>query len=140
MQSDTATLNPLTLAFAETGRDLLPAVEAAGYGRVVQVDDGLEHGPETPALMQFLAAFEDCAESGGPDPSAVVLRLNGCLEQLSGVGLAVHAAVTDIAIGDEQPARIPLAVLTIGRSSAPTRTVYLPDRAEPAEDERPPLN
>lgn len=138
--SDPAALSPLTLQAAETGRDLLQAVEAAGYGRVVQVDEGLEHGPDAPALMQFLAVFEDCAETGAGDPAAATLRLGGCLAQLSSAGLTVHAGVTEIAIGDEQPSRIPLAVLTIGRSALPTRTVYLPDRAEPAEEERPLLN
>lgn len=125
-------LEPLTLTIARSGADLLPAIEAAAFARIVQIDDDARAGPATAVIERFVALIEVCAEGQAAGPGPARPQLSGLLQELEGQGLFVHSATTALALGSDQAVRLPVAVLTVGRSDTPTRTVLVPPRAEPA--------
>jgi hypothetical protein len=121
----------IELQLAETGMELRPAVEAAQYARAI------DHAPpasveEEDALARFLEAFCGCAETWEElqpvSRSSALAGLSARLEALQRCGLYVHWAATKgclAAAGGR--ATLPLAVLTVSRSSLPEARVRLPD-------------
>jgi hypothetical protein len=127
----------IELQLAETGMELRPAVEAAQYARAI------DHAPpasvEEEALTQFLEAFCACADTWeelqAVSRSSALAGLSARLEALQRCGLYVHWAATKgrlAAAGGR--ATLPLAVLTISRSSLPEARVRLPDELEIAPE------
>ena len=125
-------LEPLTLNLARTGVDLLPAIEAAAFGRIVQIDDDARGGPADAVIERFVALIEVCAEGQEAGPVPARPRLSGLLQELAEHGRFVHCATTVLVLGSDHGVQLPVAVLTVGRSEAPSRTVLVPRRAEPA--------
>jgi hypothetical protein len=128
----------IELQLAETGTELLPAIEAAQYARVI------DHAApasvvEEEALTNFLRAFCACAETW--EELQVVRRsralagLSAELEALQRCGLFVHWAAIDAGLAKARGrATMPLAVLTIGRSNQPQVRVQLRAELEVARD------
>jgi hypothetical protein len=121
----------IELQLAETGMELRPAVEAAQYARAIDhaAPASVE---EEEALARFLEAFCACAETWeelqAVSRSSALAGLSARLEALQRCGLYVHWAATKgrlAAAGGR--ATLPLAVLTISRSSLPEARVRLPD-------------
>ena len=119
------------LQLAETGTDLVRAIEAAQFARVI--DRGAPAGGAEEASIDgfaelFAAAAEGWEELAAADRAALLARLGAALERLEQLGWFVHWGRIELALPrpDDAPYQLPLAVLAIGRSGTPTRTVALP--------------
>ena len=111
------------LHLAETGTELRPAVEAAQYARLISHDPPAS-AAEAQAVARFEGAFASCAECWEElEPirrSAALAGLSAALEALERCGLFVHWAALERRIaGSSSAVNMPLALLTIGRTSLP---------------------
>lgn len=119
------------LKLVVTASDLISALEAAQYARLIQPDDP-ESEQEADAMIAFVQAFGACTEaweSGRESERTLALgRLGAHTEALENLRLYVHAGATrvDLTEPGQDAMPMPVAVLTITRSSLPTTTVLLP--------------
>lgn len=127
----------VALRLAETGTELGAAAEAAQYAQLVSHAE-LESPAEEQAVLRLVEAFAACVESWEGQPEVArrqaLAGLSPRLEALETLGLFVHwgvvrRTVTTVA---QNAIVLPVAILRIGRSQAPTTIVLLPDelRAE----------
>ena len=122
------------LHLAETGTELRPAVEAAQYARLISHDPPA-NAAEEQAVARFADAFAACAESWEElEPirrAGALAGLSAALEALERCGLFVHWAALERRIaGSSGVVRMPLALLTIGRTNLPIAHVQLPGELE----------
>jgi hypothetical protein len=120
----------IELRLAETGSELGSAIEAAQYARVISHDPA-PGAAEEQAIAGFVRAFVDCAETweelDAVGRIGALAGLSTQLEALQRHGLFVHwAAIAGGMAEAGRRVRMPLAVLTIGRSDLPTARVRLP--------------
>jgi hypothetical protein len=118
------------LRLAEAGGDLLPAIEAAQFARLVdQPEDADEReAAAVAALVETFAgaaeAWDDLAAAGR---NALLDSLGAQLEELERVGLFVHWGRVALMLGEAAGGRaLPLAILSIGRAGAPTVEATIP--------------
>jgi hypothetical protein len=125
-------LDAVELELTASARELSPALEAAQYARLIQPDDP-ESEQEAEAIAGFLEAFGACTEAWESCVDARPLalgRLSARIETLETLGLYVHAGSIHARL-DEQPGPpLPLAIVTITRSSLPTIRLLLPANLE----------
>ena len=120
----------IDLQLAETGTELAPAVEAAQYARLINHEPPAS-GAEEQAITRFVEAFTTCAETW-EDLQAVrragaLAGLSAQLDALQRCCLFVHWAAIDAGIAQAgRRVTMPLAVLTISRTSLPETRVRLP--------------
>jgi hypothetical protein len=119
------------LQLAASGRDLIAAIEAAQFARVI--DRGEASGAaEAAAIEGFAELFEAAAESwerlAAAERAGLLARLGDQLERLEDRGWFVHSGRVALAVAraERDALQLPLAVVTIGRSDAPTRRVAIP--------------
>ena len=119
------------LQLAESGRDLIAAIEAAQFARVI--DRGEASGAaEAAAIEGFAELFAAAAESwerlAAAERARLLARLGDQLERLEDRGWFVHSGRVALAVAraERDALQLPLAVVTIGRSGAPTRRVAIP--------------
>lgn len=118
------------LCLAEAGSDLVPAIEAAQYARLVDHEEPGEPD-DAGAIARFLEALAGAAEdweaSDEEARRSLVVRLGALLEDLEKAQLHVHWGVlgrTFTTTGGI--ARLPVAVITISGTALPSRQVLLP--------------
>jgi len=127
------------LRLAETGTELWAVLEAAQYARIIQHEEP-ETTAEAQAISRFVEAFASLAESWQELPAAerggALTGLSAQIEALQRLGLHVHCATSerDFAPRAQQPVRLPLAILTVSRSSLPTTRIALPTELEVAAE------
>jgi hypothetical protein len=119
------------LQLAEAGRDLVAAIETAQFARVI--DRGEASGAaDAVSIHAFAERFEAAAESwedlAAADRARTLARLGEQLERLERGGWFVHWGRLTLAVAraEREALQLPLAVVTIGRSGAPTRRVAIP--------------
>jgi hypothetical protein len=119
------------LQLAETGMDLVPAIEAAQFARVI--DRSVPADPAEEATIEsfaelFAAAAEGWEEFVAAERGGLLARLGDQLERLEALDWFVHWGRVELALPrpDGTSLQLPLAVLSIGRSGAPTREVSIP--------------
>ena len=118
------------LRLAEAGGDLLPAIEAAQFARLVdQPEDADER--EAAAALALVETFASAAEAwddlAAAGRNALLARLGAQLEELERVGLFVHWARVSLMLGEADGGRpLPLAILSIGRAGPPTIEATIP--------------
>ena len=118
------------LRLAEAGGDLLPAIEAAQFARLIDQPDRAD-GSEAAAVAALVETFERAAEEWDDLPpaarDALLARLGGQLDELERVGLFVHWGRVALRVGAAGGGRpLPLAIVAIGRSGEPTVEVTIP--------------
>jgi hypothetical protein len=128
----------IELQLAETGMELRPAVEAAQYARVID-HAAPASGAEEQGLTRFLEAFTACAETWeqlqAVGRSSALAGLSARLEALQRCGLYVHWATINARLAAAGGrVTLPLAVLTVSRSSLPEAQVRLPAELEVAPE------
>ena len=119
------------LQLAESGRDLVAAIEAAQFARVIDRAEA-SGAAEAAAVEGFAELFAAAAESwedlAAADRTRLLARLGDQLERLEDDGWFVHSG--RVALAGARAARAallcPWAVGTIGRSGAPPRRVGNP--------------
>ncbi|HSA80400.1 MAG TPA: hypothetical protein VLE23_06225 [Geminicoccaceae bacterium] len=121
----------VTLQLAESGRDLLAAIEAAQFARLV--DRSEPDGPAEAAAVDgfvdlFLAASESWDDVAAVERAGLLARLGERLDRLEGCGLFVYWCRVELAVArtDGTALQLPLTILSIGRSGAPTIEVAIP--------------
>ncbi len=129
--ADTGRLQQVELQLAESGAELTAAIEAAQFARVI--DQG---SPEDPAdgvaIESFVALFAAAAEGWDGlrqvTRAGLLARLGEQLDVLAQGGWFVHWAVSALGVtGRQQGAlRLPLAILSISRSSQPMISARIP--------------
>jgi hypothetical protein len=118
------------LRLAEAGGDLLPAIEAAQFARLVdQPEDADER--EAAAALALVEAFASAAEAwddlAAAGRNAWLAKLGAQLEELERVGLFVHWGRVSLMLGEADGGRpLPLAILSIGRAGPPTIEATIP--------------
>jgi hypothetical protein len=118
------------LRLAEAGGDLLPAIEAAQFARLVDQPDRPDRS-EAAAIAALVETFARAAEDwdglATAARSALLARLGGQLDELERVGLFVHWGRVTLGLGEAGGGRpLPLAIVAIGRSGPPTIEVTIP--------------
>jgi hypothetical protein len=120
----------VTLQLAESGRDLVAAIEAAQFARLIDRDE--PEGPAAAAVGAFVELFSVAAESwddlAAVERAGLLARLSEELDRLESDGLFVYwgrVALT-VARADHEALQLPLAILSIGRSGEPTVEVSIP--------------
>lgn len=118
------------LSLVEAGGDLLPAIEAAQFARLVDHAEPAD-GDEAAAISALLEGFERAAEAWDElTASGRVARLAELGEALDGlerVGLFVHWGRVTLLLDEAGGGRqLPLAMLSISRSAAPTIAAAIP--------------
>jgi hypothetical protein len=119
------------LQLAESGRDLVAAIEAAQFARVIDRAEA-SGAAEAAAVEGFAELFAAAAESwedlAAADRTRLLARLGDQLERLEDAGWFVHSGRVALAVAraEREALQLPLAVVTIGRSGAPTRRVAIP--------------
>jgi hypothetical protein len=128
---DSAPQENVELQLAEAGCDLVAAIEAAQFARVI--DRGEASGAaDTDSVHAFAELFEAAAESwedlAAADRARTLARLGEQLERLERSGWFVHWGKVTLAVAraEREALQLPLAVVTIDRSGAPTRRVAIP--------------
>jgi hypothetical protein len=121
----------VTLQLAESGRDLVAAIEAAQFARLVDRNepDGPTEAAAVDAFVElFLAAAESWDDVAPVERAGLLARLSERLDRLEGRGLFVYWGRVELALArpDRAALQLPLAILTIGRSGEPTIDVALP--------------
>lgn len=112
------------LRLAESGAELAPAIEAAQFARVI--DHGApEHPAEAAAVEAFVTLFATAAERweelGPLARTGLLARLGDQIEALGRQGWFVHWGTSALGVAGQQGAlQLPLAILSISRSSQPT--------------------
>ena len=118
------------LRLAEAGGDLLPAIEAAQFARVVDQPEGADER-ERAAVAALVDTFASAAEAwddlAAAGRNALLARLGAQLEALERIGLFVHWGRVSLLLGEAQGGRsLPLAIVAIGRAGAATLEVTIP--------------
>jgi hypothetical protein len=119
------------LQLAEAATDLLPAIEAAQYARVVDHAEPADAG-EAEAIDEAVETYLEAAEAWDElTPSGrerVLAKLGDHLDGLDSGGLFVHWGVVKLALpdGSGQVRELPLAILSIDRLALPTIEVAIP--------------
>jgi hypothetical protein len=121
-------LKSVQLSLAETGSELVPVLRAAQFARFVRPAEPETEG-ETEAMEGFVETFAACTEAWeGAAPAeraGLLAALSRRLAALETAGLYVHAGATALTLpGGGQ--EVPVAILTIGRTAAPTLSVMVP--------------
>jgi hypothetical protein len=118
----------VTLQLAESGRDLVAAIEAAQFARLIDRDE-----PEGAAAVgAFVELFSVAAESwddlAAVERAGLLARLSEELDRLERDGLFVYWGRVALAVAraDHEALQLPLAILSIGRSGEPTVEVSIP--------------
>ena len=121
----------VTLQLAESGRDLVAAIEAAQFARLV--DRNQPDGPTEAAVVEafvesFLAAAESWDDVASVERAGLLARLSERLDRLEGRGLFVYWGRVELTLArpDRAALQLPLAILSIGRSGEPTIDVAIP--------------
>jgi len=119
------------LRLARSGQELAAAIEAAQFARVL--DQGAPEDPvEAAAVQAFIELFASAAEQwdglGAVARVGVLSELGQRLDALERCGWFVHWATAAIGVADRQqePVRMPLATVSVSRSSAPTLQARIP--------------
>jgi hypothetical protein len=128
----------IELKLAETGTELWPAIEAAQYARLINQEPAA-HAAEEEAITRFVEAFIACAETWddlqAERRAGALAGLSAQLDALQRCGLFVHWAAIDAGIAESgRRVTMPLAVVTISRTSLPEARVRLPDELEVTRD------
>jgi hypothetical protein len=124
-------LQTIELRLAETGSELVPAIEAAQYARAIHPAEP-DDAAEEQALAGFVEAFSGCAEAweslSAPERAMRLSRLSTQLEALERCGLFVHwATVTrQFTASGQRTVDLPLAIVAISRTGGPTLRILLP--------------
>ena len=121
------------LQIAATGSDLAPALEAAKYARRNRPDEP-ESEREADAMLRFIEAFGAATETWQAGAAATFTGLSAPLGALESLGLYVHAGATRASLGESR-VLMPLAVLTITRTSLPVVPMMLSSDLEVAGDD-----
>jgi hypothetical protein len=120
----------VTLHLAESGKDLVVAIEAAQFARLIERDE--PEGPGEAAVGAFVELFAAAAESwaglAALERAGLLARLSERLDRLERDGLFVYWGRVALAVAraDRDALRLPLAILAIGRSGEPTIDVAIP--------------
>ena len=121
----------VTLHLAESGRDLVAAIEAAQFARLIDSDEA--EGPtEAAAVGAFVELFSAAAESwddlAALERAGLLARLSEHLDRLESDGLFVYWGRVALAVAraEREALQLPLAILSIGRSGEPTIDVAIP--------------
>ncbi len=121
----------IELRLAASGEELAVAIEAAQFARVIQ--PGAPDDPaEAAAIEAFVELFATAAESwdqlGAGARGGLLRQLARRLDALEQHGWFVHWATAAIGVPDrEQEAlQLPLAVLSVSRSSEPSLQARIP--------------
>jgi hypothetical protein len=129
--TDTERLQQVELRLAGSGRELAAAIEAAQFARVI--DQGSPEDPEDAVAIEafvvlFTAAAERWDELGQVTRAGLLARLGEQLDTLARRGWFVHRATSALGVtGRQQGAlQLPLAILSIGRSSEPSIRARIP--------------
>lgn len=136
---DESRFETVELRLAEAGSDLMAAIEAAQYARVVDHEDA-GTPDESVAIDRFLETFADAAEKwedlGAGERRALLAGLGDLLEELETLGWYVHWGILrrQFLLADRTAARLPVAVLTISRSGLPTCRIMLPAQIAVEQD------
>jgi hypothetical protein len=123
----------LELRLAEAGTDLRAAIEAAQFARLIHHEPPSSVSEEK-AIARFVGTFSAGAESWEgldvAERAALLARLGDDLEALENCALFVHWGMSgqDVVGAGRRAVRLPLAVLTIGRSRLPTTRTLIPAR------------
>jgi len=119
------------LRLAESGQELAAAIDAAQFARVV--DQGAPEDPVEAATIQaFVELFATAAEGwdglGAVARAGLLNELGVRMDALERRGWFVHWATAAIGVADRQPGalQMPLAILSISRSSQPTIQARIP--------------
>jgi hypothetical protein len=127
-ESDLLTIE---LRLAETGTELVPAIEAAQYARVIQAAEPDDPAEER-ALAGFNEAFSGSAETweslSAPERAMRLRGLSARLEALERCGLFVHwgTVTRRFAVPGQRAVDLPLAIVAISRTGGPTLRILLP--------------
>jgi hypothetical protein len=118
------------LRLAEAGGDLLPAIEAAQFARLVDQPEDAD-ASEAVAVAALVETFASAAEAwddlAAPGRNALLARLGAQLDELERVGLFVHWGRVSLMLGETEGGRpLPLAIVSIGRAAPPTIEVTIP--------------
>ena len=125
-----STHQTIELRLAETGSELWPAVEAAQYARLISHDPPASAADER-AIVRFVEVFLECADNWDDLQNGrrlgATTGLSAQLEALQRCGLFVHWAAIDASVTEAgRRVLMPVAVLTVSRSSLATTQVRLP--------------
>ena len=138
-------LKPVELSLAETGSELTEALEAAQYARFIRPEEA-ESEAEATAVNAFVNAFSTGTElweqgtlSGR---TGVLTQLSARLEDLERFGLFVHSGAVQLDFTPEpgKVLRLPVAIVTITRSSLPRGVVMVPTEIEADAEDSPPTH
>jgi hypothetical protein len=121
----------VTLHLAESGKDLVAAIEAAQFARLIDRDE--PEGPtEAAALGAFVGLFSAAAESwddlAAVERAGLLARLSEELDRLERDGLFVYCGRVALAVAraEREALQLPLAILAIRRTDEPTIEVSIP--------------
>jgi hypothetical protein len=119
------------LRLAESGQELSAAIEAAQFARVV--DPGSPEDPvEAATIQEFVELFATAAEGwdelGAVARAGLLSQLGDRMDALEQRGWFVHWATAAVGVADRQQGalQMPLAILSISRSSQPTIQARIP--------------
>jgi hypothetical protein len=123
----------VNLRLAQMGTDLWSAVEAAQYARFVHQDEP-ETEADAQAVARFVEVFSACTETWEETPlerkAGALASLGAELDGLKRRNLFVHWATIErnLAPQGQGELTMPVAILTITRTSLPTVTAKVPRR------------
>jgi hypothetical protein len=138
---DRSQTEDVRLALASSGAELWPAIEAGQYARLV-MHDPPRSAKEEGAIEAFVEAFCEITESweAVPDQNKSVLleSIGRHVQGLQALGVFIHCGCVERLVagpaGTSVP--LPLAVLSVDHTDAPTATVSVPiDMNMSEEDE-----
>ena len=128
-------LKAVELSLMESGSELTPALEAAQYARFIKPEE-----PESEIQARALRAFVEAFASGTEvweqgtvsSRTGVLAQLSARLDELERCGLFVHAAAVPLDFAPEpgRRLRLPVAIVTVTRSSVPRGVVMVPSEIE----------
>lgn len=121
----------VTLERASRGSDLWSAIEAAQSGRVVLHDDPAD-AAEAEAILRLAAALDRAVEAWeeeGLQNKAPLLRpIDESLADLAPTGLSLYWGCVErtVVLDGDTDVPMPVAVLALSRSKAPTQRIEMP--------------
>jgi len=118
------------LRLADAAADLVPAIEAAQYARLVDHADPVDER-EAAAIGALVETFGAAAEAWEALPAtardALLAKLGAQLDELESIGLFVHWGRVTLMLDEPASGRqLPLAILSLGRSGQPTIEATIP--------------
>jgi hypothetical protein len=121
----------LELRLAESGQELAVAIEAAQFARVI--DQGSPEDPDEAAAIEafvelFATGAEGWGELGAAARAGLLSELGERIGALERHGWFVHwgTGAIEVAGRRQNALQLPLAVLSLSRSGAPTLEVRIP--------------